>query len=77
MEKEDIKSGDFLKDVEIVITIHSGHSELSDLEKLMHALTASATSLVDTRLEMIELERKFKVTSNGKLRTVVSKFFIE
>lgn len=77
MEKEGIRSGDFLKDVDIMITLRSGSTDLKDLQKLIQALSASVNALVDTRIVTTETEMKVKQTSQGKLTSLTHQFYIK
>lgn len=76
MSKE-IRSGDHLSDVEISIFIRSSGTDLSDLRKLMNAITASSTSLLDTRVVTIELEEKILTTSGKCIRSLRSKLYVD
>jgi hypothetical protein len=73
----EIKSGVFLKDVDIIITLRSGGTDLDILQKLMKAISASSTSLVNTKVVTTEVEIKVNTSSSGKLSTLFTKLRIE
>lgn len=69
-------SGDFLEDVDIIIVIRSGKTDLSELQKLMNAIVASSTSLVDTKIVLTESEAMIRNTPSGSFAKLSSTLFI-
>lgn len=70
MEKSEIRSGDFLSDIEITVQLRSGSTELSYLQSILEAVEASIKTIVDTNLVTTETELKI-VFKNGKKLTVL------
>jgi len=77
MEEKKRQSGDFLKDVEITISLRSGGTDISELKKLIQAFSASVTSLVDTKIVTTETEMKVKTTPKGRLSSISTFLYIE
>jgi len=66
MEKS-LKSGSFLEDVDIEISIRSGKTDLVVLQKLLNAIVASSQDLVDAEIVLTETETTIKATTEKKL----------
>lgn len=77
MEDSKTKSGDFLSDVEITLTVRSGKTDLSSLKKLIQAFSASVTSLVDTKIVLTENDVHVNNTSDKILITLRREFYIK
>jgi len=77
MTENEMKSGDFLKDVEITICIRSGHTDLVILSKLLQVVKTSVASAIDTEIVMAEMEQKVKITPEGKLCTSICKLYVD
>lgn len=77
MTESEVKSGDFLKDVEITICIRSGHTDLVILNKLLQVVKTSVASAIDTEIVMTEMEQKVKTTPEGKLCSSVCKLYVD
>lgn len=77
MSEEKIRSGSFLSDVEIKILIRSGQTDVSELKKLIQAVKASVTSLVDTNIVLTEIDEKVNITGNRKLSIVSYSLYIK
>jgi len=63
--------GRHLVDVDLIIHLRSGQTELSQLQKLMKAIVASSTSLTGDELVLIESEMNVKTTSSGRLTNLI------
>lgn len=77
MEEDGVHSGDFLKDVEINITLRSGSTDLVIIRKLLQAIVASAASSVDTKVVTTGSEVKVKSTPGKNLIVCSQILYIE
>lgn len=76
-KSKEIKSGDFLSDVEITIFLRSSGTDYSSLKKLMNAILASSTSLLDTKVVTIFLEEKVTSQPGKRLLSFTTKLYVE
>jgi len=68
--KKQIKSGDFLEDVSISISLRSGKVDSGDLAKLLQALRPLIVNLLDTEVEILSFEKKETDFPEKKLSSV-------
>jgi hypothetical protein len=76
-KSKEIKSGDFLSDVEITIFLRSSGTDYRNLKKLMNAIMASSTSLLDTKVVTLFLEEKVTQQPGKNLICLTSKLYVE
>jgi len=71
MTDDDTRSGDFLSDVDIRITLRSGKTDLVVIRKLSQAIVASVQGILDTEIACTEIKEELLTTTKGSLRTRV------
>lgn len=77
MEKEEMRSGDHLSDVEVTIFIRSSSTDYGTLKKLMNAFVASSTSLLDTKVVTVFLEEKVTNSPGKRLVSLKTTLYVE
>lgn len=71
MNNEELKSGDFLEDVDITISLRSGHTDIQILQNLSKAIVASVIELCDSDVVVAEQELKVKSTPGKSLSSII------
>lgn len=70
MPNRKTRSGDFLSDLEIVLSVRSSELQPSDLRKLLQDIMSSVSTLVDTELAVVSLNEKQIIVSGRNLTTI-------
>jgi hypothetical protein len=68
----EMKSGDFLEDIDIEILIRSGKTDFRTLSKLSQAIVASVVELVDSDVVLAETEQRVNIQGPKKLSVLKS-----